>query len=98
MGYIIAYDGGDPGKMYTTRRRSRLPGLTLGFFLAFLLFTKLFWPAGAAQLRQILLPGDPDVTQQAVTVLVEDLRAGEPVGAAVKAFCSEILIHAEYPD
>lgn len=98
MGYMIAYDGSDTGKKYTVCRRSRLPELTFGFFLAFLLLTRLFWPAGAAQLRQFLLPGDPDVTQQAVTVLVQDLRAGEPVGDAVKAFCSEILIHAEYPD
>ena len=98
MGYIITYDGEEPGKIPTIRRRSRLPALTFAFLLAFLLLTKLFWPAGTDKLRRILLPGDPDVTAHAATALVDDLRTGEPVGEAVKTFCGEILAHAEYPD
>lgn len=97
MGYIIAYNGADAVKRATMHRKSKLPALTVAFLLTFLLLTELFWPAGKEKLRHILLPGDPDVTAHAVTVLVDDLRAGEPVGEAVKAFCSEILDHAEYP-
>lgn len=98
MGYIIVYEGADPAEISVSRRRSRLPELTVLFVLAFLLLTRLFWPAGREKIRDILLPGDPNITQQAVSVLVDDLRAGEPVGEAVRAFCGEILGHAEYPD
>lgn len=98
MAYIIAYDGADPVPKSAARRRSRLAGLTVGFFLVFLLLTKLFHPEGTAVLRRLLLPGDEAVTGPAMTVLLEELRSGEPVGDAVKAFCGEILSHAEYPD
>lgn len=98
MSYIIAYDGTDPCAKPADRRASRLSVLTAGFFLAFLLLTKLFWPKGAAMLRQIILPGDPEVTERAVSVLVDDLREGEPVGDALKTFCGEIMTHAKYPD
>lgn len=98
MGYTIAYHGADAAKKTTVRRRSQLPVLTAAFLLVFLLLTNLFWPAGRNKLRHIILPGDPDVTAHAVTVLVDDLRAGAPVGEAVKTFCSEILDHAGYPD
>ena len=98
MGYRICYDGGEAPKKWAGKGRSRLPVMTAVFFLVFLLLTKLFWPAGAAELRQILIPGDPEVTAQATSGLIRDLRAGEPVGVAVKTFCGEILTHAQYPD
>ena len=98
MGYIISYHGADSVKIPTVPRRSRMLSLTLGFFLAFLLLTRLFWPAGSAKLRQFLIPGDPDVTGHAAALLVEELRTGEPAGEAIKAFCSEILSYADYPD
>lgn len=98
MGYVIRYSGEEPKTSPKASRFSRLPGLTAAFLLAFLLLTKLFWPAGSDKLREFLLPGDPDVTAGAITALVEDLREGQPVSDSVTAFCAEILAHAEYPD
>ena len=98
MGYRICYDWGEAPETRTGKGRSRLPAMIAGFFLIFLLLTGLFWPRGTAKLRKLILPGDEAVTGQALTVLVEDLRAGEPVGDAVRAFCGEILTHAQYPD
>lgn len=98
MGYIISYGSSQAVKTPIPNRSSRFAMLTLAFFLAFLLLTKLFWPAGDAKLRRFLIPGDPEVTGHAASVLVDYLRSGEPVGDAVKAFCSEILTNAEYPD
>ena len=95
MGYEIRYAGHEPS---SRKPGTRLPALTAGFFLAFLLLTHAFWPAGASKLRQLVLPGDSEVTGQAVASLVEDLREGQAVGDAVTTFCREILAHAEYSD
>ena len=38
-----------------------------------------------------LLPGDPRVTAVALEELRENLRAGEPLGESVTAFCREII-------
>ena len=42
-----------------------------------------------------LLPGDPTVTEDALISMVEDIRAGEPIGDAITAFCLEILENAQ---
>ena len=50
--------------------------------------------AGAFSIRPIryfLLPGNPTVTEQALNVLVEDIKAGEPVSDAITTFCQTIL-------
>lgn len=38
-----------------------------------------------------LLPGDPEVTAQALSELVETLRQGANAGQAVAAFCKSIV-------
>lgn len=98
MSYVIRYGSEDTRTKASRIHRTRLSAMTAGFFLGFLLLTKLFWPDGTSMLRQILLPGNEEVTARAVTVLVEDLRAGEPVGDAVRAFCGEIIAHGNDPD
>ena len=97
MGYVIQYSDGDCKKSKYSGR-SGLPAMTAAFFLAFLLLTKAFWPAGSRILREIFIPGDPEITGGAISNLVDDLRAGEPLKDSVAAFCSEILAHAEIPD
>lgn len=95
MGYTIRYDGSDPPRNQPGPLGLRLSGLTAAFFLTFLLLTHIFWPSGREKLRQLLLPGDPDVTAQAFSVMMDDLRSGEPMGEAVTVFCREILSNAE---
>jgi hypothetical protein len=48
-------------------------------------------PQGRLWLRDLLLPGDEEITASALEGMVSDLRAGEPVREAVEAFCREIL-------
>lgn len=99
MGYRIDYEDYAALRRKSAHRSSfRLAGLTAAFFLSFLLLTHAFWPAGRAKLRSLLLPGDPEVTGQALSSMVEDLRAGKPLSDSVTAFCREILEYAQYPD
>ncbi len=93
MSYRIEYGGGNavrkPG------RGNRLPVLTAGAFLLFLLLTQAFWPEGSAALRDFLIPGDSEVTTQAFSAMSEDLCEGIPISDALMAFCREILTHGE---
>ena len=45
-----------------------------------------------------LIPGDKEVTRQAFSSMVENVREGENVKTAITAFCMEILNNAEIPD
>ena len=51
----------------------------------------LMVPQGRLWLRDLILPGDEDVTAAALEGIVSDLRSGEPLGEAVDTFCKEIL-------
>jgi hypothetical protein len=48
-------------------------------------------PRGRWWFRDLLLPGDEQVTSAALEGMVSDLRSGEPIGEAVETFCREIL-------
>lgn len=50
---------------------------------------------GLTWVQAYLLPGDPAVTAAALDGMVEDLRSGESITEAVKAFCQEIIAHAD---
>lgn len=42
-----------------------------------------------------LIPGDPDTTKAATTMLIEEIRNGSSVNDAVTVFCKEILYAAD---
>lgn len=44
--------------------------------------------------KQVLLPGDPEVTAGALEHMVDDLRGGDNLLNAVTAFCREIIENA----
>jgi hypothetical protein len=50
---------------------------------------------GLPWVQKYLLPGDPEVTAAALEQMVDDLRAGHGLGAAVTAFCREIVENAK---
>ena len=86
MGYRIAYSQETSHKFpEKTRKKRPLLWVSTGALLIGLL-------AGGWKL---LLPGDPETTQTALTHLVEDIRAGESVSQAVTAFCQEIVDNAK---
>lgn len=91
MGYRIEYDSGK--KQYEVRRKDplRFPAMVAGALVLFVLLTMVFWDAGAAAIRDALIPGDDVVTLQALESLASDLRSGASVQEAVTAFCREIV-------
>lgn len=86
MGYRIVY-GEDPFyKKPESHFRLRL--MTAAFALVFVLLVRCCWPQGTRLLRKALLPG----TQEAAfSRMAQEIRAGEPVGEAVTAFCRSVV-------
>lgn len=91
MAYKIEYGPGGMEKRPVKPPKRRLTGVTAGAFCLFLLLTLLFWPKGRTALRDIVLPGDPEVTAEALRDLTSDLREGEGLSDAVTAFCHQII-------
>lgn len=90
MGYQITYSDGSIQKKTTRRRRIKWKPVLLSV-TAMVLTSVLAVPSGRMWVRDLLLPGDEEVTAAALHGLVEDLNAGEPLGDAVEAFCREII-------
>ncbi len=91
MGYIIAYDG--YAKQFEVRQSHtlRFSLLLAAAFFVFVLLTANFWPQGYGMLRSILIPGDDDLTLQAVENMTQNLKAGASLMDAAEAFCVEVI-------
>ena len=98
MGYQIRYDAGKAVKTGLKERKPAAVGMVAAGLVAVCLLVRLFWPAGMDKLRQMVIPGDPEVTGRAAEQMVSQLHEGVPVGDAVQAFCREIMDEAGYPD
>ena len=77
MAYRIDY----PGR----RKKRRFP------YWIFLIIAFAVLAVPKDDLEYWLLPGDPEVTAQALSELVKTLRQGTNAGQAVAAFCGNIL-------
>ena len=98
MGYQIRYDAGKAVKTGLKERKLSAIGIMAAGLLVACLLVRMFWPAGADKLRQMVFPGDPEVTGRAAAEMVSQIHDGVPVGDAVQTFCREILDEAGYPD
>lgn len=98
MGYRVEY--GPHRKKDAPRRWSHLKIqiLTTVFLLIFAFGVREIWPEGDAKLKELLLPGQPSVTESAFENLVADLKEGDSLGDAVTAFCREIIEHVQITD
>ena len=90
MGYRITYDNGTIRKETVQVHRFKWKRWGSGC-LAFVLAVTFMFPRGRLWFRDLLLPGDEQVTSAALEGMVSDLRSGEPIGEAVETFCREIL-------
>ena len=90
MGYRITYDNGAIRKQTVRIRRIKWKRWSAGA-VGIVLAVSLMVPQGRLWLRDLLLPGNEDVTAAALESMVTDLRDGEPIGQAVESFCKEIL-------
>ena len=93
MGYRVVY-GEDPFEQ-PKPGKGRLGLMTAGCFLAFVVGVRCFWPQGAETLGRICLPSEGTVA--AFSQMTADLKAGEPLGDAVTAFCRTIVEDAVGP-
>lgn len=59
--------------------------------------------AGLAVLSQVksfqnaLLPGNSQITREAISGMISDLKEGAPLDKAIRAFCQEIVDRAQIP-
>lgn len=72
---------------YTGRRKKRRFPYWIFLILAFVVLLAV----PKDDLEYWLLPGNPEVTAQALSELVKTLRQGTNAGQAVAAFCGSIL-------
>ena len=78
MAYRIDY----PGR----RKKRRFP-----YWILLILVFAVLLAVPKDDLEYWLLPGDPEVTAQALSELVKTLRQGANAGQVVAAFCGSIL-------
>ena len=91
MSYRIVY-GGEPLVEHRIHRgRSYIRTMTALAMMLFALAVGQFWPQGKAMLQELLLPGEPTVTEQAFSGLVSDLGRGIKLEDAMAAFCQQII-------
>ena len=87
MGYRIVY-GGEP-TLVQQWRKNHIRIWTAVFALIFVATVRFFWPEGRENLRRILVPQAQTVA--AFSGMVEGIENGQGVGAAVTAFCRQVV-------
>ena len=93
MAYRIEYGPPIPEKYLNKENPLRLQVMTALCLLIFTLLVKAWFPAGTQTLQQLLLPGVPSVTQQALDALMSNIHSGESLGDACTTFCQQIIDH-----
>ena len=76
----------------TCRNKGGISGilLTCAFFSVFLALVSLFWPEGREVLQILLIPGDPEVTIEAVQTFASELDCGIDMFSAASEFIHKI--------
>lgn len=94
LGYTIQYgSSGKAESAWNSGRRKYKKRITAVVLLA-VLCAGLLLSGGAEKLKNLIIPGDPEVTKAAFAQFTEDIRQGERVGDAITAFCREIIDNA----
>lgn len=92
MGYCIEYNP-DKKKIYPiqAKRKSKRVYLLMVAIVLFLVLTFAY----KKKIAHFLIPGDSDVTADAFSHMVSDVKAGDPISDAFTAFCLEIIHNEE---
>lgn len=90
MGYEIRYGATMVRTPLVNNKRKALT-VTIGLLAVVIIF---FILGNAVDLRQYVLPGNPEITGNALNALASDIKEGESLGSAITAFCREIIEHA----
>ena len=87
MSYKICYTPEDT-KRYPQTKPKRVPWLKI--LMIVFVITAVVWLKEQG-IPDILIPGDPDITRNAVRTMVSEVQDGESLEDAVFVFCKEIL-------
>ena len=89
MSYAIEYNSGHSRKTQLKKRKlfikKKTHLVTLGVIAALVVLLHI------NAIRKWLLPGDPEVTERAVGVMVDELKSGDSLQEAFDAFCKEVI-------
>lgn len=90
MGYRIDYSTGQAKKQKLSVLSKSAAAKASGVIAALLLLAVLV-SLGGGQIKDFLLPGDPEVTETALQEMAVDIREGEGFRDAFAAFCQKII-------
>ena len=90
MGYRIVYHGSEAKKTQAKRKRFCKKRIAIGVIVV-LLGAVIAIPKVRNGMRDLLLPGDEQITLAALEGMVADLKEGEPISEALETFCREII-------
>ena len=95
MGYTVEYTPQHNSK-YPLKKDGRSQfRKTLYGILACAALAALLWLHRKGILREMLIPGDADVTEAAARKMMEGVRQGDGVYRSLRTFCQDILLHAQ---
>ncbi len=90
MSYCIEYTSG-VSKKYPMKTKQKIKKQTVIAIVSVVTVALLCLPVVRESVKQLLMPGDPVITEAAFISMVEQLGAGESVYDAVTVFCKEII-------
>lgn len=91
MGYKIVYGG----QIHPRKKKVSLKKLATAFILLSLVAAAItVKTVGLPWVEQVLLPGDPRLTSQALADLADSIRQGTSLWQALETFCREIVFNA----
>ena len=94
MGYSIHYSPETEKKFPKAGKITIRVRKMLAFFFALIILVGTITLHKKGLLRELLIPGDPEITVAAMETMADNLKEGMTLQTAVEAFCMEILSHA----
>ena len=94
MGYRMQYSPEKVQRYPTKEVRKKRNGKMLVCFAAGIILLGLVYTRWE-EVKEVLLPGDPEYTLQALEALAENMKNGETAKEAITAFCGDIMEHAQ---
>lgn len=95
MAYRIEY-GSAGNQRKPLHPKPPMPGIKATLFILVLVTGAIaIKVVGLTWVRDILLPGDPEITATALQNMTDGLRSGESLLDAVTTFCREIIANAQ---
>ena len=95
MAYRISYDNGTTSK-WNEKQSSQKKRIFLRLLVVVLICVLgvSFLGGTMDALLEFLIPGDPDVTKQAISKMVEEIKSGNSLKEAITTFCKGIVENA----